>query len=144
MVDEESAGAVLHRWVDDEPRYLLLHYVAGHWGFPKGHIEAGETEVEALLREVEEETGIPRDRVDVLDGFAETVAYTYRRGDRLRDKEVHYRLAETDAEEVTLSREHQDWAWMGCDDAVERITYDDVVGVLEKADPVIRRRRAPR
>lgn len=28
------------------------------WGFPKGHLEAGESSQEAAIREVEEETGI--------------------------------------------------------------------------------------
>lgn len=139
-MDEESAGGVLHRWTDDGPRYLLLRYLAGHWGFPKGHIEAGEDEVEAMLREIEEETGIPPDRVEVLAGFRESTRYTYRRDGRLRDKVVHYHLAETDQADVTLSREHRDWGWLGYEDARERITYDDVVAVLDAADRVIRGR----
>lgn len=137
MVDEESAGAVLHRWVDGEPVYLLLHYVGGHWGLPKGHIEAGESDVDALLREIEEETGIAPETVTVLDRFEESVQYEYRRGDRLRSKEVRYRLAETDVEAVKISREHQDWTWTGFEDAREQITYDDVVDVLEAAHRVL-------
>ena len=35
------------------------------WGFPKGHIESGETEEEAAIREVFEETGI---RVELIPG----------------------------------------------------------------------------
>lgn len=139
-MDEESAGAVLHRWTDDGPRYLLLRYLAGHWGFPKGHIEAGEDEVEALLREIEEETGIAPDRVEVLDGFRESTSYSYRRGGRLLDKVVHWHLVETDQADVTLSREHRDWGWHDHDAARDRITYDDVVEVLDAADRVIRGR----
>jgi 8-oxo-dGTP pyrophosphatase MutT (NUDIX family) len=33
-------------------------YGAGHWDFPKGHIEKNENEMAAVLREVKEETGI--------------------------------------------------------------------------------------
>lgn len=41
---------------------------AGHIAFPGGMIEDGESEVEAALREVEEELGIDPEKVDVL-GF---------------------------------------------------------------------------
>ena len=27
--------------------YLVLHYEAGHWDFPKGHLEEGESEEDA-------------------------------------------------------------------------------------------------
>lgn len=139
-MDEESAGAVLHRWSGEEPVYLLLHYQAGHWGLPKGHIEAGEDEVEALVREIHEETGIPPDAVEVLPGFRESTRYRFTRDGRPVDKVVHYHLAETGRERVELSHEHQDWAWLGREDARRRLTYDEVVDVLEAADRVIRGR----
>lgn len=142
-VDEVSAGAVLHRWVDDAPRYLLLHYPAGHWDFPKGHVEAGETEVEALLREVEEETGIPPDRVEVLDGFREANRYRFRRRGRRRDKVVWYRLARTDVGEVTLSEEHRGWAWFAPVEARERITFDDLRDLFDRAHEEIVQRGPP-
>lgn len=140
-VDEESAGAVLHRWPG--PLYLLLHYTAGHWGFPKGHIEPGETEVGALLREVHEETGIAPGDVEVLEGFRRDNRYTYRRDGRVRDKVVRYRLARTDVEEVTLSDEHVDHAWLDRDAAVERLTYDDAREILEEAHRVLQEGSGP-
>jgi tRNA nucleotidyltransferase (CCA-adding enzyme) len=43
----------------DAKKYLLVHGVKSHkWGFPKGHMEKGETEEETALREFREETGI--------------------------------------------------------------------------------------
>lgn len=143
--DEESAGAVLHRWPDDadEPLYLLLHYPAGHWDFPKGHIEPGEDEVEALIREVEEETGIAPERVQVLDGFREPTRYTYERAGRRRRKVVWYHLALTDAEQVRLSHEHINWRWLPYEGAVAQITYDDTRAILEKAHEVILQRSRP-
>ncbi|MFZ5500518.1 MAG: NUDIX domain-containing protein, partial [Candidatus Micrarchaeota archaeon] len=56
MPDEKSCGIVL--FSEDGGRlYLLLHYTAGHWDFPKGHVEADESEAETALRELLEETG---------------------------------------------------------------------------------------
>lgn len=52
--EEEAAGGV----VRDPAGSVLLILRLGHWDFPKGHLEAGETLSECALREVEEETGI--------------------------------------------------------------------------------------
>ncbi|MEW6722749.1 MAG: NUDIX domain-containing protein, partial [Candidatus Micrarchaeota archaeon] len=52
-MDEKSCGIILFR--EGEKRlYLLLHYEEGHWDFPKGHVEAGESEHEAASREAVE------------------------------------------------------------------------------------------
>ena len=37
---------------------LLLQHVSGDWLFPKGHVDPGETLMQAALREVEEEAGV--------------------------------------------------------------------------------------
>ena len=55
---ETSAGGVFYRWLDDTPYILLIRDSYQHWGFPKGHLEAGETPDAAALREVAEETGL--------------------------------------------------------------------------------------
>ena len=72
MVDERSAGAVVFI-ADNETEYLLLHYTAGHWDFPKGNIEAGETERQAATLEIREETGITD--VEFLEGFRQIISY---------------------------------------------------------------------
>jgi bis(5'-nucleosidyl)-tetraphosphatase len=40
------------------PVFLLLRNRRGYWGFPQGHKERGESEIQTLNREVNEETGI--------------------------------------------------------------------------------------
>ena len=44
--------------VESEKEELLLIELRHRWDLPKGHIEAGESESDAALREVEEETGV--------------------------------------------------------------------------------------
>lgn len=75
MPQEFSAGAALfHR--NKEIEYLLLHYKSGHWDFPKGHIEKGESREKTIRREVEEETGIKE--IIIIPGFKETIKYFFR------------------------------------------------------------------
>ncbi len=75
MKSEKSCGIVVFREELPERLYLLLHYEEGHWDFPKGHIEAGETEKEAAFREVYEETGIPEPDFELMMGFRERIEY---------------------------------------------------------------------
>ena len=58
MPIETCCGAVVINREDGETRYLLIANPSGIWGFPKGHMEAGETERETALREIKEETGL--------------------------------------------------------------------------------------
>ncbi|MCA9769062.1 MAG: NUDIX domain-containing protein, partial [Gemmatimonadetes bacterium] len=49
-----AGGIVFRRWPDGTPRFLLIRDSYRHWGFPKGHLEDGETPAEAALRETRE------------------------------------------------------------------------------------------
>ena len=50
---ERSCGAVVYRRINDEIRYLLIkNRRSTHWGFPKGHVEKGETFEQTAMREV--------------------------------------------------------------------------------------------
>ncbi len=53
----DSAGALVFRKGDDGPEVLLIRH-GRKWSFPKGHIEPGESQEAAALREVQEETGV--------------------------------------------------------------------------------------
>ncbi|CAN5698426.1 hypothetical protein BH23DEI1_BH23DEI1_18110 [soil metagenome] len=44
--------------VNGDGRILMIRHKNGTWVFPKGHIESGESKVEAAVREVEEEAGV--------------------------------------------------------------------------------------
>ena len=70
MKQEKSAGAIVFI-KDKEPIYLLLHYEAKHWDFPKGNIEKGEKDIETVKREIEEETGITD--IEIVKDFKEKI-----------------------------------------------------------------------
>lgn len=63
---EKSCGAVVFTRTDAGIRYVIIRSKSGIHGFPKGHVEPGETEQETALREIREEVGL---NVRLLDGF---------------------------------------------------------------------------
>ena len=55
----KSCGVLPYRIVDGRKEFLLVfEQFSQCWSIPKGHMEAGETEVETALRELFEETGL--------------------------------------------------------------------------------------
>ena len=72
---EKSYGAVI---INEKKEFLLIrHKNGGHWDFPKGHKEAGESSKETALREVLEETGLT---VRLIEGFKEKSRYSPKPG----------------------------------------------------------------
>lgn len=140
---EVSVGAVVFREEDGERLYLLLHYPSGHFDFPKGHVEAGETEEMTLRRETEEETGI-RD----IEVFPERVSiryfYTAKGGEREKRerarrgtwifKQVHFYPARTTIGDVAISHEHIGFVWLPYREAFEKVTFGNAKRVLEETE----------
>lgn len=126
---ETSCGAVIFRDTPDGIRYLLIrNRRSAHWGFPKGHIEQGETKVETAVREVMEETGL---RIQVLPGFCEFSEYTIQ---GKIEKAVAIFLAKTEQSEYTLQVEEiEECGWFTYEDAMRTLNYDNDKRILVKA-----------
>lgn len=136
MCTEHSAGAVVFgNFKNEERKFLLLHYASGHWDFPKGNIEPGETEKETVKREVLEETGICDIRF--VRGFLQPIFYTYRRDGMLIHKKVSFYLVETRIRDVKLSHEHTCYLWMGYHLALNKLTYRSARNILALANKYI-------
>lgn len=135
-----SAGVVLFR-AGDERRYLLLRSALTRrpvWEFPKGAVEAGETELEAACRELHEETGLRSGDYTVLDGFRETERYFFTRGAgddrRLINKRVTYFLAEWHSGDVRISREASRFTWATVGEAERLLRFPQKRKVLAAAE----------
>lgn len=140
MLEERSAGAVVFRASNGVRVYLLLKYPSGHWEFPKGNIEPGESPIETALREVKEETGLD---VKFIDGFERRITYYYRRDGQLVKKEVTFFLAEAPEGDVRISWEHQGYKWARYGEAMNDIEFENSRKVLEDAEEFLRRAEGP-
>lgn len=130
---ERSAGGVIFHAGTADREILLLRYGAGPWGFPKGHVEPGETDLDAAQREITEETAIPLDCQRVLPGFRDRTDYSFRRGRTVVEKEVAFFLVESKTLDVRLSPEHTDYAWVPYEEALRRVTFEGPRRVLKAA-----------
>lgn len=133
MYDEVSAGAVLCRIKENNDiKYLILNYNYGHWDFPKGNIEQGETEIDTVHREISEETGITD--LKILEGFREQISYRYRKKSKLLTKAVIYYLAETQSDKITLSFEHINYQWLDYEQSLKKLSFENSKNVLKSAN----------
>ena len=138
---ETSCGAVVFRKTAEGPVFLLIRHVnGGHWAFPKGHMEPGESEEETALREIREETGLP---VRLDTGFCRTVRYTPKPG---VEKDVVYFLASPDpggdpAQATPQEGEIRELRWLPGEEALPLVTYDNDRQVLKEAAVYIGRTR---
>ena len=130
-MEERSAGAVVFRDTPEGRLYLLLQN-GGRWDFPKGGVEKGETELETVMREVEEETGLREIRI--LPGFRKVIEYYYKRNRKNIHKQVVYLLASTSTERVRISFEHQGFGWFSYEEAVLKASYDNSKVTLSEAE----------
>jgi 8-oxo-dGTP pyrophosphatase MutT (NUDIX family) len=130
-VEERSAGAVVFRDTPEGRLYLLLQN-GGRWDFPKGGVEKGETELDTVMREVEEETGLGAIRI--LPGFRKVIEYYYKRNRKNIHKQVVYLLASTSTEKVRISFEHQGFGWFSYEEAVLKASYDNSKVTLSEAE----------
>jgi bis(5'-nucleosidyl)-tetraphosphatase len=129
MRKESSAGAVIFFQKGKKREYLLLNYLGGHWGFPKGHIELNENPIKTAIREIKEETGLD---VKIISGFERKITYSFRHKVEFIIKDVIFYLAKAKSQKVRLSKEHKGYVWLPYKLAYNLITYEkDIIKSAE-------------
>ena len=132
-IHERSAGVIIYRTDDDAGRlYLIMQYAEGHWDFAKGKKEIGEDDMQTALREVREETGISD--VVICKGFSREIRYEFEYEGMRIHKTVIFFAGSTNTSDISLSDEHQKYAWLAYEDAMSAITYPAARNVLADAE----------
>ncbi len=115
--------------VNDNGRVLAFERsdIPGQWQLPQGGIDRGEVPVEAAWRELEEETGLGREHVDLVDEFPEWTAYEWPTGVRKNGRmgQVQrwftFRVKKDDVEPEPDGVEFSDWKWAKKDWLVDQV-----------------------
>lgn len=126
---EKSCGAVIFNDLSDERYFLVVKNTNGrYWGFPKGHIEIGETEEQTAIREVKEETNLD---VTILDGFRKTSVY--RLFGQVKKKVVIF-VAKANSKKVTAQNsEIEKYKWLKKDDIYKCLNHRNDLKIFEEA-----------
>ncbi len=130
---EKTCGAVIYTIHEGMRKYFIIKNESGHIGFPKGHIEFGETEEETAKREVYEETGI---EISIDNSFR--MEYTYKTLENTCKRCVYflsyyeYRPAKVQESEI-----FQSWL-VPFDEAVELLNFEQDREILKEAENFIK------
>ncbi len=139
---EMSCGAVVFTECEGQRKYLLIREISGAWGFPKGHMEKDENEIETAAREIREETGlVPR----FIEGFqCKSEYYLPGRVPAVR-KNVIYFLAEYEDQTYRPQEEEiTEIALMDFSEALSVLPFEASRRILQEAEAFLRKNREGR
>ena len=128
---EKSCGTIPYTVADGVIRYLLIKSKRGGvCGFPKGHVEDGESELDTALRETQEETSL----LPTVDGeFRYEISYKMSNGN---DKAVVYFLGRV--EDMSPRRngsfEDFDYLVLPYEEAYRRLSFENARQMLRAAN----------
>ena len=123
MEKEKSCGCI----IIDNNKVALVKEPEGHWGFPKGHVEANETEIETAIREVKEEINL-----DVqIDGLIK-YEQTYITKKNTEKTVVFFVTDKWNGKIEPQITEVVDAGWFSFNEAFETLTYDNTKDLLKK------------
>ncbi|MEQ8674667.1 MAG: NUDIX hydrolase [Aggregatilineales bacterium] len=103
---------------------LMIRSPRRGWEPPGGQVEVGETLIEALIREIQEETGITAEISDLVGVYSNLKAPS---------KVIFGFLGEYVDGDLTPSHESPEVVWMSPDDVLQRVTHPAVKMRLEDA-----------
>jgi 8-oxo-dGTP pyrophosphatase MutT (NUDIX family) len=131
---EVSAGGVVYRRDEGSIELALAARRTRRgelaWGLAKGAIEAGESEEQAAVREVLEETGL---EVEVESDLGDIRYFYVWEGVRVR-KRVHFFLMRaTGGDVANHDAEMEDVRWFPVPTAIKRAAYKGEREVIERA-----------
>jgi 8-oxo-dGTP pyrophosphatase MutT (NUDIX family) len=116
------------RGPDGSLEVLLVHRPRyDDWSFPKGKLEEGETDEQAAVREVEEETGLRCE----LGRELPSTSYT---DSKLRPKTVRYWEMRPVGGEAAPAHEVDEVRWLDVDAAETLLSYDRDVEILRAVE----------
>jgi bis(5'-nucleosidyl)-tetraphosphatase len=142
MIHEKSVGVIVFRYNNREKeiQYLVLYHRGTYWNFPKGKVEAGETEDQTAKRELMEEAGIKK--IQLIKGWRQQTQFFFkeeRNGKKeLIKKDFILYLAKLPKDgEVQISYEHNGHAWLNYKMAAKYLKFKSLKEIVKEADSYV-------
>lgn len=121
---EKSCGAIIF----NEDKVLVVKQTSGFYGFPKGHVEIGETEKETAIREVKEETGLD---IKIISDKRYTQSYIVKENVH---KDVVFFIAKLENNnEKRQVEEIEEILWIDINEVENILTYDSLKELWKEA-----------
>jgi 8-oxo-dGTP pyrophosphatase MutT (NUDIX family) len=136
MRREFSAGGVVVRRFSGVWQFAAIRPLGKRdtWALPKGHIDGRETEQEAAIREVREETGMRTG----LDEKLGDVSYWFRAdGDRIFKQVSFFLLIWQSGSPMPQTTEVEEVAWFDLEQAADVLAYPGERDIALKAAEVL-------
>ena len=115
---ERSCGCV----VFNNHKVLVIKQINGDYGFPKGHIENGETEIECALRETYEETGV---KAKVLSDDRYVISYYVY--DNVLKNAIYFISCLCGSDEIIIQEEELlECFWLDCSKVYDILSHDNL------------------
>ena len=121
---EKSCGAIIF----NEDKVLVVKQTSGFYGFPKGHVEIGETEKETAIRETKEETGLD---IKIISDKRYTQSYIVKENVH---KDVVFFIAKLENNnEKRQVEEIEEILWIDINEVEKILTYDSLKELWKEA-----------
>lgn len=135
--EDISYGVVPFYKDGNEWKVLVVHQISyrgdDFWILPKGHAEAGETPVQAAVRELKEETGVTQVALDEDEKFSISYSFTHD-GTRIKKEVVYFfGVCDSDFTQITQPEEIKEIRWVVLDEAQKLLSHQNSKDVLAKA-----------
>lgn len=108
--------------------FLIRHKHGHYWGFPKGHAEQGETQLDAATRELKEETNLEIVRLLQQEPLVEEYNFIFE-GRRIY-KRVYYFIAEVAGAVALQQKEISGGLWLSMSAAMAKLTHREGKAIL--------------
>jgi 8-oxo-dGTP pyrophosphatase MutT (NUDIX family) len=127
---EKSCGGVVFTRTGNTVRYLIIRHLGGHCGFPKGHIEPGESEQETAIREIREETGLA---VSLVEGFRAADSYPFPNKSGVWKEVVYFLAGFSDQTIHTQPEEISEAYLVSYEEALRLLPFPEAKRILTEA-----------
>ena len=124
LLVRRAAGGVVYHTGPAGHEFLLIRDPYGRWSLPKGHLEQDESEEQAALREVEEETSVRA----TLGPLVARITYFFPAKGKTVEKRVSFFLMSASDDTIAPQIDEGIMAvgWFSAAEALELLDYEQV------------------